>query len=184
MSDTYLEYIIKKAPEAKTSILKVLIIVGTVILSYVGMVLLTSSEALSQFSSFFLLVIAGIIYGAYRLVTSFNYEFEYIVTNGDLDVDKIIAKRERKRLVSMSTADVEIMAPYDNMYKHNYETGTFAQTINATSSKYAKNPWFIVADTKKYGRVRVMWEPTERMIENMRSYMPRKVMKAQETQNQ
>ena len=179
MGDSYLEYIVKKAPEAKTSILKVLIIIATVVICYFGMIIATSSQALAQFSSLFLLIVAGVIYGAYRLITSFNYEYEYIVTNGDLDVDKIIARRDRKRLLSVSTADVEIMAPYDDMYKHSYDNGTFAQTINATSSKYAKNLWFIVAETKKYGRVRLLWEPTEKMVENMRSYMPRKVMKQQ-----
>ncbi|NMA07513.1 MAG: hypothetical protein GX929_00165 [Clostridiales bacterium] len=176
MGDTFLEYIVKKAPDAKTSLLKVGIILVTIFVCYFGMVFLTSIESLQQFMSFFLLLVAGIIYGAYRLFTSLNYEFEYIVTNGELDVDKIIARRSRKRLISLRPLEIEIMAPYNDMHKHHYDNGEFALTIDATSSKYAQNRWFIVAETKKYGRVRLMWEPTEKMVENMRSYMPRKVM--------
>ncbi|MDD6877373.1 MAG: DUF6106 family protein [Clostridiaceae bacterium] len=178
MGDTFLEYIVKKAPETKTSLLKVAIILGTVFVCYFGMVFIMSSETLAQFGSIFLLLICGIVYGAYRLFTSFNLEFEYIVTNGELDVDKIIARRSRKRLCSLRPVEVEIMAPYNDEYKNQYDRGEFALTVDASSSKYAKSRWFILADTKKYGRVRLLWEPTDKMIENMRTYMPRKVMKA------
>ncbi|MEA4823239.1 MAG: DUF6106 family protein [Clostridiaceae bacterium] len=178
MGDTFLEYIVKKAPEAKTSLLKVAIIMGTLFVCYFGMVFIMSSEALAQFGSIFLLLICGIVYGAYRLITSFNYEFEYIVTNGELDIDKIIARRSRKRMCSIRPVEVEIMAPYNDEYKNQYDRGEFGLTVDASSSKYAKERWFILADTKKYGRIRLLWEPTARMIDNMRTYMPRKVMKA------
>lgn len=178
MGDVFLEYIVKRAPETKTSLLKVGIILATIAVGYFGLIFFTSSEALAPFSSFFLLLLAGLVYGAYRLFISFNYEYEYIVTNGELDVDKIIARRSRKRMCTIRPVEVEIMAPYNNDYKNQYDRGEFALTVDAASSVYAQNRWFIVADTKKYGRVRLMWEPTEKMIENMRTYMPRKVMKA------
>ena len=177
MGDTFLEYIVKRKPEPKTSLLKVAIILATVVICYFGLILLTSSQALMQFGSIFLLLLAGIVYGAYRLFISFNYEYEYIVTNGELDVDKIIARRSRKRMCTIRPVDVEIMAPYNDEYKNQYDRGEFALTVDASSSKYAQNRWFILADTKKYGRVRLLWEPTDKMIDNMRTYMPRKVMR-------
>ncbi len=178
MGDIFLEHIVKRAPEFKTSLLKVGILLATMAICYFGLIFFMSSEALAQFSSFFVLLLAGIVYGAYRLYISFNYEYEYIVTNGELDVDKIIARRSRKRMCTIRPVEVEIMAPYNVDYKNQYDRGEFALTIDAASSVYAQNRWFIVADTKKYGRVRLMWEPTEKMIDNMRTYMPRKVMRA------
>ena len=177
MGDVFLEYIVKRRPEPKTSLIKVAIVLAVVVISYLGLVLLTSSEALRQFAQIYLLLLAGIIYGAYRLFISFNYEFEYIVTNGELDVDKIIARRSRKRMCTIRPVEVEIMAPYNDEYKNQYDRGEFALTVDASSSKYAQNRWFILADTKKWGRVRLMWEPTDKMIDNMRTYMPRKIMK-------
>ena len=43
------------------------------------------------------MVIVLIFYIAYRINTSFDVEFEYILTNGELDIDKITHKRRRKR---------------------------------------------------------------------------------------
>ena len=40
MGDTFLEYIIKRKPEPKTSLLKVAIILATVVICYFGLILL------------------------------------------------------------------------------------------------------------------------------------------------
>ena len=41
------------------------------------------------------------IYGSYYLVTGLYKEFEYAVTNSNITVDKVIAKRNRKRVISV-----------------------------------------------------------------------------------
>lgn len=43
----------------------------------------------------------GSLYGGYILITNMSVEYEYIVTNGEMDIDKIIAKRRRKRLITV-----------------------------------------------------------------------------------
>ena len=42
--------------------------------------------------TFSLLLAAGALFGAYKLSVRFNVEYEYIVTNGTMDIDKIINK--------------------------------------------------------------------------------------------
>ena len=39
------------------------------------------------------LVICGVIYGVYYVISSRSLEFEYSITNGDIAVDKIINRR-------------------------------------------------------------------------------------------
>ena len=46
-----------------------------------------------------IVLIALLFFGAYYLIKSFDVEYEYICTNGDLDIDKIAAKSRRKRLM-------------------------------------------------------------------------------------
>ncbi len=53
------------------------------------------------------IVIIGIGYGAWWLTSKFNVEYEYIVTNEDMDIDKIINKSSRKRLASITLSKVE-----------------------------------------------------------------------------
>ena len=52
--------------------------------------------------TFSLLLAAGALFGAYKLCTRFNLEYEYIVTNGTMDIDKIINKSSRKRISILS----------------------------------------------------------------------------------
>lgn len=57
------------------------------------------------FSLLFLLCI-GVIFGAYKLSKMLNVEYEYIVINRDLDIDKITAESSRKRIVSIKLNEV------------------------------------------------------------------------------
>lgn len=43
---------------------------------------------------------AAALYGGYYLTTKLDVEYEYIFTNGEIDVDKITAQRSRKRLIT------------------------------------------------------------------------------------
>jgi hypothetical protein len=60
----------------------------------------------TAFSTFGYLFAVGIIYGAFKLSKFFNVEYEYIVVNRDLDVDKITAQSSRKRMVSIKLNEV------------------------------------------------------------------------------
>lgn len=41
------------------------------------------------------------VYGSYYLITGLYTEYEYAVTNSNITIDKIIAKRSRKRIISV-----------------------------------------------------------------------------------
>lgn len=58
------------------------------------------------FISLLFLVCIGIMYGASKLAAKLNVEYEYIVVNRDLDIDKIISKSSRKRIVSVKLNEV------------------------------------------------------------------------------
>lgn len=64
---------------------------------------------------------ALIVYGTYRLSQTFFIEFEYIVTNNLLDIDKIIAKSSRKRMVSIEISGIS------EIKKYKYSKNTTAQ---------------------------------------------------------
>ena len=49
---------------------------------------------------------AAVIWGLVWLLQGTSVEYEYIVTNDDLDIDKIIGRRKRKRLITVSLRSV------------------------------------------------------------------------------
>ena len=61
------------------------------------------------------LLLCGIWVGAWWLITCNNIEYEYIITSTILDIDKIIAKRSRNRLISINLSETERFMPISDM---------------------------------------------------------------------
>lgn len=59
-----------------------------------------------------LLIVLG--YLVYYLISLRKIEYEYAFTNGELDIDKIIAQRKRKRVFSASCRDFEAFGKLDS----------------------------------------------------------------------
>lgn len=172
--DTFLEYMVKQKTTGKSIALRILIVIGAILLS---LILLTISmlKVLQGFSFFILIAVAGVIYGAWLLFRTFRVEFEYIVTNGEMDIDKILGQQKRKRLVTVNFRDMEIMAPMGGEHKQEFENTSIPKTIDASAMKDEKGAYFIVATCKKVGRIRLIFTPDERIIKSAQMVAPRKV---------
>lgn len=110
----------------------------------------------------------GIIYlGIYLSMNSF-YEYEYIFTNGELDIDKIIAKRKRKRLVTVEVKSLSDFGKYENMKNNNPEA-----TIIHAHDGCAENTYYADFKSQKYGSTRLLFSPNERLLNNIKIYIPR-----------
>ena len=57
------------------------------------------------------------IWAANKFIRLQNIEYEYIVTNGELDVDKIMGRSKRKRLVTADARNFEVFAPMEPEYE-------------------------------------------------------------------
>ena len=172
MEVTYLEHIVRRAPDTKTSIIKVSIIVLCAILMYYIIILCQAFDGLLILMPLF---IAAVGWVGHRFYQNFNSEFEYILTDGELDIDKIAAKRRRKRLLNIKTGNYELVAPYDEAHRREFETGNFDLTLDVRSSPRAENVWFVICTVKDRGRVRMLFEPTDDMIAHLRRHIPQKM---------
>lgn len=121
------------------------------------------------------LIIAGIIYLAYYLVTTRNIEYEYIVTNGDLDIDMIVNQRSRKRIFSAHCREFEVVARVDSD-KYTPNIRQVKNVLDCSSRNPGADKWFIYLNQNNTPKV-IIFEPEERMIDNFRAFIPRKVFK-------
>lgn len=98
MLDCFAEHMVKKVPTSQEKTKKILICVLSVIL-------VAAIAAIAVMTKFMIILIlaCAIIYGTYYLLSGMNIEYEYIFTNGEIDIDKIIAKRKRVHLVTIKT---------------------------------------------------------------------------------
>ena len=88
--DNYAEQIVKRENTSSESTKKIGIIAAVIIICIIlGLVFIFT---IGTFISLIALILAaGAVYGSYILLEGLNVEYEYIMTNGELDVDKIIA---------------------------------------------------------------------------------------------
>lgn len=119
-------------------------------------------------SSFGLLIGFGAFYGAYYLSGKLSIEYEYIVTNSVMDIDRIIAKRSRKRELSFSLESVDSVEKYNPLAK---KSG-FNKTVFACDAD-DKNAYAVTITAEGKGRTLLVLSPNDDIKESMKKCMPK-----------
>ncbi len=159
--DTFVEQIIVKRKSGK----EIAIIVGTLLAAAILAVILF----LFLFTYSLLLdLLLG--YGAWWLITNQNVEYEYSLTNGDIDIDQITAQRKRKRVVSVAGAKIESAGLYNPAV---FAGRKFDRTVMAASSPDDEGVWYFTYHSKKNGSTLVLFQPNERVMTAFRESLPK-----------
>lgn len=164
MNDGYEEILVKRGKTPKDTILKAVIIGVTAVLVAAGIFF---------FNPLFLLAGMALgLLGYYLILPNFDLEYEYLYVGGDIDIDKIMAKRKRKKVASYSKDNLEIMAPSGSDHLTPYLQG--AKVVDYTSLDPEKKTWTLVygSETSKEA---VVLELTDEIAKDMRRFAPRKV---------
>lgn len=149
--DTFVEQIVRKKKDLKESLIVIGVLLAAIVLTVVMWVYLGALGAM---------LIVGVGYGAWWLITSQNKEYEYCVTEGDIDIDLITAKRKRKRVVSVSGAKIERLLPYTaEVSQHGYQ-----RVLVAAESAKEAGLWYFTYHSKKNGHTLIVFRPTERVL--------------------
>ena len=164
--DLFVEQIVKKKMESKEKIMAVGIAVAAVVVCFF---IFLFSQYLMAFT---LVLVAGAIFGAYWLITNMNLEFEYAITNGDITVDKIIARRRRKRVVSIDAKDVEAMGKY-RVSEH--ISKSYDQRMIAARDANDTDAWYITFHHRVHGHVLLVFSPNDRTLEAIKPFLKRQV---------
>lgn len=164
MNDGYEEILVKRGKNPKDSFMKGMIISVVVILAAVGVLFFNP-----------ILLIAAMVLGFlayYLILPNYDIEYEYLYVGGDIDVDKIMAKRKRKTVGSYSKDNLEVMAPTGSDHLAEYLKGV--KVIDYTSMDPKVKTWTLVYSSEKASEA-VCMELTDTIAQDMRRYAPRKV---------
>lgn len=165
--DVFKEQIVRKLPSKNEKISKILILVAAVALAMMCFIFAFGT----QFAMFGILFAGLALYGGYYCVTNFDVEYEYIFTNGELDVDKIIAQRKRKRLCS-----VRIGAAAEFGRVENGSNTDGAETyVRASADDEDQTDYFIRLNHKSLGDTVLIFTPNEEMLGLIKPYVPRNI---------
>ena len=169
MGDVFKEQLVKKAVTGKDTALRLGIVALAVIIFFFCLMI----PVIQPFAAF---VAIALIFGAYFLISRRNLEFEYVFTNGDLDIDIIYNKSRRKRMFSSSVKDFEIMAHVQDT-AHTRELSGATETRDYSSGVVGQNTYAFITNYKGK-RLKIIIEPNEMMIKAFSTVLtPRKLYK-------
>ena len=154
--DSFSEQLVKKREDSSDT-MKRMLLIGGGIGGVVGLFLLTVF-----LTPFAIIAIAGVIFGVYYLLTNTYIEYEYIISNEYLDIDKIIAKRRRTTLLSI---DIREMYEFGEYKEQPYDGTTYSAVGGDEPLMYG------MFKSKDYGEGRLVFAPNEKTLENLKKYL-------------
>ena len=164
MGETYAEAGVSRLPNAKTYLIKFLLILLTL-----ASFLLSITVSFALFT-FVMVCIVAISFIFPRL----NVEYEYVYCDGQIDFDRISGGAKRKRMLRIDMEQVEAVGPQN---AHELDS------LRNNSSYVLKNFSSLRKDVKVYeayfisgeNRYKILFEPNQKMLDCMKYKAPRKV---------
>lgn len=183
--DIFMEYLVAKKKDTKDKLIIAGLIAAGVVVSlamFAAMLIvaLAMAKAENQMGTFtfsigFVLVLF-MWYGVLLLISMRSVEYEYIVTNNELDIDKVMSKKGRKHLVTIDIHDASCVARIDDA-EHNSVYKNPPPGVRVLDySAHSANGYTYFIDVQIDGeRTIVLFEPTGRMMDALWKANPRNV---------
>lgn len=187
--DVFIENLVPKKKDARDKLIIAGIIgaaVAVSIILFIIMLMLAGGIAGNQqlapmgsmVFSIGLLLVAGTWYGAYLLISTRSIEYEYIMTNSEVDIDKVMSKKGRKHLISFDIKDAVLMARIDDR-EHNsvYKKLPEGVKVYNYSAMSANSSTYFVDCMVDDKRAVVLFQPTSKMVDALWRFNPKAVKK-------
>lgn len=159
--DTFSEQLVTRSTTKADTIKKILISIAAILLATVLMWL---SIVLGFYS--LILLVFGVLIGGVWLVSNMDVEYEYIITNNEMDIDKIIGRRKRKRMITLDLKSAEDFGTYPAPSEI-----TVDATVHATTG-LEKNAHYLLVQHGSYGKVMLIFNPNEKTREAIMQEVP------------
>ncbi len=177
ISDVVFEQIIKKKFESKDCIktfgyiFLCLILPMFLVFIIAGIV---GIEYIIAYGAILMLVFVGLIALAIKLIRNNSYEYEYLFVNGELTVDKIIAKSKRSRMINFDVKLTEEMGIYEpSMFAGDRET-----TVLVYSDTYSGDgDLYMVFRHPTIGKTALVIKSSDRLGKALKPYVKRSIHK-------
>ncbi|MFP4697548.1 MAG: DUF6106 family protein [Eubacteriales bacterium] len=163
MGDIFLEQIVKRKQTIKVMATKALILT----LAFVLILLVLPFPFINIVGT---IIVAWL---AYYFFTNQNVEYEYIFTSGELDFDKVLNKRKRKKVTSIDAKSIIIMAPALSS-EHKSEFNSYSKKYDCSSGEITEKTYVIMISRNK-NKIKILFEPNNKILEAIKSYAPRNV---------
>lgn len=170
--DNFSEQLVKRGETSSDRTRRMLLIVfgSLFVLALILLSILQLTKPAIALLGFLLAAASG--YGIFFTVQNSYVEYEYTFTNGELDIDKIIAKKKRNPMVSTDVKSFTAFGKYSDDMEESEE-----MTVVFASDNIASHEYYADFEHEEYGHTRLVFAPDERMLENIKKFLPSKLRK-------
>lgn len=165
--EVYAEWLVKCKKPAYITPLKVLVCI---------LLALSVLSMLFVWFGFIFVILFGAAFYVLGLMS--NQEYEYIFVAGELDIDRILGAQNRKRKCKLNMDEVELIAPWNASELAGLK-GKPGMKITDYSSRMHQEKTYGIVCHKEGETKLIVFEPNEKMIQEMKRCAPRKVIAAQ-----
>lgn len=172
MNELY-EQVVPKAKGAKYG-LKIAVIILSAVgipLTFIIIALITRIAYLAIIGMFLILFC---VYGAWWFITSLRVEFEYSFLSSILRVDKVIAKRRRRKILKV---DVK---KFDDFFRYSDEkmgATHYNKVYRAATHEFSEENWVASWHDEAKGRCALIFCPNEKVLEGMKPFFTAELRK-------
>lgn len=172
MNGLYAEAYVKRKKTAVTMLAKAGLIFGAVLLIAVSLLFSGTGSVLGTIAMFLAVVC---VVGLFILLPRLDVAYEYIFVDGQIDFDQISGGEKRKSKLRIDMENIEIMAPENS---HQLDSFRHQQSkIKDFSSRDPEAKRYNIYMSHNGERLRIIFEPSEKMVDFARQKAPRKVFK-------
>ena len=173
INDAFYEQLYARKKTIREYGIQALIFIVTIVLSMISFTFcITNIKGFGLIMGF--LCICILVYFGYKLFMKLDVEYEYIYLNGEIDIDKIICRSERSRLITAKAVDFEQFGEYNEATKAKVDGMPVNKRIDVRSNKTDKL-YYAVFNHREYKKTLLIFEPEERILEDMKRHIQRSV---------
>ncbi len=172
MEGTFLEQMVKRGSKQQDRLMRIIIVICALIITSLPFII--SLQLAAYIAPVLIVVMALVVWILWRRAAK---EYEYIYTDGNLDIDVIYGRSTRQHLVTFDCRQCRMIVPASiKRYEQEIYEKKYDKTIQAGAGKITESTYVIlgsVAD-KQY---RVFFEPNEVLLDAIHAYSPRNTVK-------
>lgn len=163
--DSYIEYMVKRAKRP----LDYVLVLGIL---FVGFVIAYLSTFLLILPTLMLLIIVGAIYFVIKMLGRINTEYEYLIVNYEMDIDRIFGGKSRKRIETVNLRRIDAFGFLDSTEGQKCLKNSSYKKVDACADK--KNGGAFITYNKNSVNYMLLFTPNEEMIEYIKRVNPGK----------
>ncbi|PHV69953.1 hypothetical protein CS063_13305 [Sporanaerobium hydrogeniformans] len=167
MAEIFKEYLIKQKKSSKDVLMQTLIMGAAAVLIIIAFLL--GGAFLGP------VIILIVLFGAGTLFIKFNREYEYILTNNELDIDVIYNKSKRKRVTTIDMKKIEAMVSIKDTNNQG-KIERFNKLINASDNNDGADTYAIIS-SQDNTLCKILITPNASFLNELYKQAPHKVIK-------